>query len=259
MIIDFHKYQGAGNDFVLLDNRNKSIVITNAQIATICDRKFGIGADGLILLEDATDVDFNMIYFNADGNEGSMCGNGGRCIAAFAYKLGVAPKQMTFNAIDGKHAAMINDDGTVSLSMKNVDTVKKLDDHYELDTGSPHYVLFVTDVEAVDIVRAGKRIRNYSQYAPKGINVNFVQRNENSLVIRTYERGVEDETLACGTGVTAAAIASVADKDDNTFCIQVQAKGGALSVTFNKHADGSITDVILTGPAMPVFKGNYTL
>lgn len=258
MILNFKKYQGAGNDFVLIDNREGKIALSIKQIAAICDRHFGVGADGLMLLETDDTADFKMVYFNADGNESTMCGNGGRCIAAFAQQLGVVKEDMDFIATDGMHHAKINPDKSVSLQMKDVNSIEFFEDHYELDTGSPHYVMFVEEVDSIDILKAGRRIRHYSQFEPKGINVNFVERKNNELHIRTYERGVENETLACGTGVTAAAIAATG-KQSGAFEIMLAAKGGRLQVNFIKHDDGSATDVILKGPAVCVFEGTLEL
>lgn len=258
MNIPFHKYQGAGNDFVLIDNRDKSITLNTAQIALLCNRRFGIGADGLMLLELVEDADFKMVYFNSDGNESTMCGNGGRCIAAFAHTLGVAGRQMNFEAIDGLHFAVIKENNIVALQMQDVSTIAFNDGFDILDTGSPHYIQWVDDAGAVDVFQEGRTIRNREPFQPKGINVNFVNRNGNGLTIRTYERGVEDETLACGTGVTAAAIASVGQQT-GVFHVPVTAKGGALSVSFEKTSPGTAENIILTGEAKFVFQGSIQM
>lgn len=254
----FYKYQGAGNDFVIMDNRDRSIQLHTAQVHTLCDRHFGIGADGLMLLENADNADFKMVYYNADGNESTMCGNGGRCIAAFAHSLGITGKEMQFEAIDGLHHAIINDDKSVSLQMQDVTGIRFLENGFELDTGSPHYVQYVKGLEQLNVFEQGRLIRNGEQYQPKGINVNFVEEQEGLLHIRTYERGVEDETLACGTGVTAAAIVSVGRQTGN-FSIPVQAVGGHLLVTFTRNATDSAAGITLTGGADFVFRGTIEL
>jgi len=255
MELSFYKYHGAGNDFILADNREGHIQLNTKQIAWLCHRHFGIGADGLMLLQTAPDADFEMVYFNADGNESTMCGNGGRCIAAFAHQLGIAGKTMQFKAIDGLHEATIHPDGTVALHMQDVQQIECHEDYAILDTGSPHYIQWVNDVDAVAVFDEGRAIRNREAFQPKGINVNFVQRSGKDLLIRTYERGVEDETLACGTGVTAAAIAAVGT-ETGRFQIPVRAMGGSLSVSFEKKDAGSATDIVLTGGAVFVFKGS---
>lgn len=258
MTVHFYKYQGAGNDFVILDNRNKTYSLTTEQINFLCDRRFGIGADGLMLLETAEGYDFRMVYYNADGNESTMCGNGGRCIAAFAQHLSVAGNQQSFIAIDGPHEALIRDNGIVSLQMQDIDVIEFGSDAAILNTGSPHYVSFDEDIDVLDIFTEGRNIRNADRFQPKGINVNFVERTASGLRIRTYERGVEDETLACGTGVTAAAIASVGEATGH-FEIAVSARGGDLSVQFDKTGAQTVRNVWLTGPAQAVFAGTIDL
>lgn len=255
MEITFYKYQGAGNDFVLIDNREGNVSLSTAQVAQICDRHFGVGADGLMYLQHSQDADFEMVYFNSDGNESTMCGNGGRCIAAFANRLGAAGTSMRFMAIDGMHEATINTDGTVALQMQDVTDITFAGTYEILDTGSPHYVQWVTDTGAIDVFATGRSIRNEDRFQPKGINVNFVSRKGDTLVIRTYERGVEDETLACGTGVTAAAIVS-AGRNTGRFDIPVKAVGGDLRVTFEKQEATNATQIVLTGGAEFVFKGS---
>ncbi|MGN6601949.1 MAG: diaminopimelate epimerase, partial [Ginsengibacter sp.] len=208
MKIKFYKYQGAGNDFILIDNREKiSHEFTVQHIKKMCDRHFGIGADGLMLLNNKDGFDFEMIYFNADGNEGSMCGNGGRCIVQFASNMGIKKNEYKFLATDGVHEAKIDLNKEVSLKMNDVTDVDFSMDHYVLDTGSPHYVKFVGDVQDLNVVSDGSKIRNSREFSEKGINVNFVQTlDDDHIFVRTYERGVEDETLSCGTGVTASAL-----------------------------------------------------
>lgn len=255
MSIHFYKYQGTGNDFVLIDNRDGAISLTQEQVAFLCDRHFGIGADGLMLLEPEDGYDFKMVYYNSDGNESTMCGNGGRCITAFAKHLGVIENEAKFIAIDGDHTATVHNDGRVSLQMQDVNTVNSFDDHTEVDTGSPHFIAWVDDVEAIDVYQQGKAIRNRDKYQPKGINVNFVERTNNGISVRTYERGVENETLSCGTGVTAATIAS-SNSQDKEVSTDIQTPGGQLNVSFKRAGNGLIHDVILTGPATFVFEGD---
>ncbi|GAA4308278.1 diaminopimelate epimerase [Compostibacter hankyongensis] len=256
MQIHFYKYQGAGNDFVVLDNREGIYDgLSTAQIHFLCDRRFGIGADGLMMLNPHTEGDFEMRYFNADGREGSMCGNGGRCLVAFARHRELIGTSTRFYAVDGWHEAHIQDDGWVSLKMQDVGEVERSGDDFVLDTGSPHYVRFVPDVDAVDVWRSGRDIRYNERFSGEGINVNFVQRTDGGLKIRTYERGVEAETLACGTGVTAAAIAAAGDQP-GSHAVAVNARGGRLEVRYRQTDEQHFTDVWLCGPAAYVFEGN---
>jgi diaminopimelate epimerase len=250
----FYKYQGTGNDFILFDNRDGSIALSAAQIKDMCDRHFGIGADGVMLLENAEGYDFKMVYYNSDGNESTMCGNGGRCLVAFAKRLGIITEIADFIAIDGPHKATTSEGNMVSLHMKNVDQIDTIVDGMILNTGSPHFVVWVPDVNTVDVVATGRAIRNRNEYQPDGINVNFVQVMPDRLLVRTYERGVEDETLSCGTGVTAAAIAASTDKVGD-FATGIQTPGGNLRVSFTKVDAGAAVDVVLTGPAAFVFSG----
>ncbi|MEZ4911259.1 MAG: diaminopimelate epimerase [Saprospiraceae bacterium] len=258
MTIPFSKYQGAGNDFIMIDQRNASTLpeFTTERIAQLCDRRFGIGADGLILLQNDSESDFLMQYYNSDGNESSMCGNGGRCIVAFAKEVGcIHANETIFNAIDGLHEAVLYDGNIVDLKMSDVKKVEKIDKFaFRLDTGSPHFVKFVEEIPS-DVKSEGSAIRYSQPYRTIGINVNFVKRDGNSLRIATYERGVEDETLACGTGVTAAAITSLANLSNGTFSLNVYAKGGKLTVRFTKHGDQNYSDIWLKGEAKKVFSG----
>lgn len=262
----FYKYQGAGNDFVMLDQREQRWLTRQdtTQIEHLCNRRFGIGADGLILLERHPDFDFEMIYFNADGRESTMCGNGGRCIAAFAKHLGIVHDECRFLAIDGPHEARMtsrNDqEEWVELKMSPVQRIEKQGDAaFFLNTGSPHYVRFVDVVEGLDMVQEGRAVRYSEPYRAEGVNVNFAspQPSGAGLCIRTYERGVEDETLACGTGVTAAALAHYlhAGLSATAVEIPVQARGGNLAVRFQANADGSFSEIWLCGPAAQVFEG----
>lgn len=258
MKIHFYKYHGAGNDFILVDNRDRKTVLNTEQIAFLCHRRFGIGADGLMLLQSVDDADFEMVYFNADGNESTMCGNGGRCIAAFAHKLGITGDTMDFLAIDGMHKAEMLPGGKVALHMQDVNTIEFSENVALLNTGSPHFIQWVDDAGTIDVFSKGREIRNRSEFQPKGINVNFVNRTENGISIRTYERGVEDETLACGTGVTAAAIAA-AGKEKGSYNIPVKAMGGMLSVSFDKKSETTAEHIVLTGGATFVFEGEVEI
>lgn len=258
MKINFFKYQGAGNDFIILDNRSGEIQLTTAQVNFLCDRRFGVGADGLMLVEQAGGYDYRMVYFNADGNESTMCGNGGRCIAAFTHHKGLAGAEQYFVAVDGPHKANILSTDMVSLQMQDVARIETADGATILNTGSPHFVQFVEDVAAIDVYKEGKAIRNREQFQPKGINVNFVMATGSGLKVRTYERGVEDETLACGTGVTAAAIASAAGKTGQ-MTIPVEAMGGMLEVSFEKTEDQQVQNIWLKGPAKMVFSGTIEI
>lgn len=258
--IPFHKYHGAGNDFVIIDQRKVSYLGIEDQkkIEWICDRRFGVGADGLLLLQNKIGYDFEMIYFNADGREGSMCGNGGRCIVAFAYALGIIQEETHFLAIDGPHDAKVVRSGWIELKMIPVDTIEQGPDFYFLNTGSPHYVQYVQGLDDLDIVEAGKAIRYSDRFKQEGTNVNFVEETANGLKIATYERGVEDETLACGTGITAAAITYYLHHLASPMEVNITAKGGDLSVRF--QANGEQFDQIwLCGPAQKVFEGNLNV
>jgi len=251
----FYKYQGTGNDFILIDNRDNSFNNQNTkQIERLCDRKFGIGADGLILLENSNKHDFKMVYFNADGNEGTMCGNGGRCIVAFAKHLKIITTKTTFEAIDGLHYATI-ENNLVNLQMIDVDFILEAESHLFLNTGSPHHINFEKNVANLDVKKLGKAIRYGNPYNEEGTNVNFAEQlNENTFKVRTYERGVEDETLSCGTGVTAVAIAAFQANKTTKNNIVLQTLGGTLEVSFEKD-DTQYKKVFLKGAATLVFKG----
>lgn len=252
----FYKYQGTGNDFVMIDNRLQTFNKKDAKrVALLCDRRFGIGADGLILLENHSEFDFKMVYYNADGNESTMCGNGGRCLVAFAKQLGVITDKAVFEAIDGLHHAEIEND-IVKLQMQDVNTIEKHTNHVFLNTGSPHHVQFENDIEDFDIKVEGKKIRFGAPYNDAGSNVNFVKKiSDATFTVRTYERGVEDETLSCGTGVTAVALAMnyLGETSENLVVLKTQ--GGDLKVSFKK-TDESYKDVWLIGPATFVYKGS---
>jgi len=254
MSLHFYKYHGTGNDFILIDNRHLKFPKNNTKlIAGMCDRNFGIGADGLILLENHPSEHFTMVYFNSDGNESSMCGNGGRCLVHFANYLGIIDTHASFEAIDGIHEATI-DGEIVSLKMGAVNQINTSNEYVFLNTGSPHHVELVPNVDDYEVVEKGRSIRN-SLYGKEGANVNFVTPvSDNSFKVRTYERGVENETLSCGTGVTAVAIAMYATGNADANSIELHTPGGQLEVSFESHS-GTYTNVILKGPAKQVFKG----
>jgi diaminopimelate epimerase len=260
MKITFYKYQGTGNDFVILDNRNNEYSsLTQKQVKKICDRRFGIGADGLMMLAVKEGYDFEMIYFNADGNESSMCGNGGRCLTMFAHDMGINKSTYKFIAVDGEHLAEIDMDKKVRLKMKDVDAVDEHASYAVLNTGSPHFVKFASNVKEVDVVESGREVRYSKEFKNEGINVNFVENiNEDTIYVRTYERGVEDETYSCGTGVTACALVS-AHNARGFNRVEVQTPGGHLSVEFDKMDEERFENIWLCGPATFVFKGEIEL
>lgn len=264
--MQFYKYQGTGNDFVMLDQREQQHLARTdvAEIARLCDRRFGIGADGVILLENHPDFDFEMVYFNSDGSQ-SFCGNGGRCTVAFAQHLGAANGETChFLAIDGPHEARFSMGKTpnetwVELKMRDVSSIETAAlGTYILNTGSPHFVRFVPDLAAFDMVQEGRAVRYSERFRAEGINVNLATVSENGIQMQTYERGVEDETLSCGTGVTAAALAHFLHSKlpPGRAEIPVKTRGGDLAVRFVAHANGSFSDVWLCGPAVRVFSGN---
>jgi diaminopimelate epimerase len=261
MNLPFSKYQGTGNDFILVDNRNSNYSgMTQQVIAQLCDRRFSIGADGLMLLNNKAGYDFEMVYYNADGLPGSMCGNGGRCIVRFAYDLGIHKSSYHFLASDGDHEAEIETGSDIiNLRMKDVSGYKEDNGNYILDTGSPHYVKFVTDVLDIDVLKLGTEIRYNEEYAKNGINVNFVEeKKEDEIFVRTYERGVEDETLSCGTGVTACAI--VCHHNEVGYNdITVTTKGGVLVVKYDRQYDNSYRNIWLCGPAQKAFDGKIDI
>lgn len=260
MTIDFFKYQGAGNDFVLLDNRGSEYSnLTSEIIEQLCDRRFGIGADGLILLEDAEGYDFRMVYYNADGRESSMCGNGGRCIVAFAKRLKIITTEASFIATDGPHKASISADESVVLQMTDVDEIEVTEDYSFLNTGSPHHIQLVNTIKDVDVKTLGSKIRYSDLYGAEGSNINFVQQNSaDSFSIRTYERGVEDETLACGTGATAVAIAMHNSGKTKNTQLTIEVEGGTLTVKFDRDGD-KYQNIYLGGPAEFVFSGSIKI
>ncbi len=259
MEIIFYKYQGTGNDFIIIDNRENNITLSNKDVKQLCDRKFGIGADGLILFCNKEGYDFEMKYYNADGNISSMCGNGGRCIVQFAFDMGIHKSQYNFLAIDGLHTAEISSNKNIRLKMNDVNSVLYDGSTATLNTGSPHYVKHTREVRKINVVEQGREIRYSDEFKTEGINVNFVETTgPYSIYVRTYERGVEDETLSCGTGVTAAAIVN-AHNDIGYNEIKVQTNGGMLSVEYYKHNGHHFTDIFLCGPALLVYKGSINI
>lgn len=262
--IPFVKYHGAGNDFILIDDRSQTIEqkLSTRWIARACHRQFGVGGDGLMLLQPGTDgADFFMRYYNSDGRVSTFCGNGGRCMVAFGAELGLYGERCRFLGTDGWHAGERISADHVRISMQDIDGIEQADlRSFVLFTGSPHYVRFVDDVEAVDVVREGQAVRYDSRFYPDGINVNFVQLlDRGSLAIRTYERGVENETLACGTGVVAAAAAATAYTREARDRFAVEARGGNLAVDFEPIGEGRFREVWLTGPVARVFEGTIPL
>jgi len=251
MEIRFHKYQGTGNDFILIDDRGLQFPDDLTVIETLCHRRFGIGADGLILIRNHPDHDFEMVYYNSDGTQ-SMCGNGSRCAVHFAKSLGMTTDRTTFMSTDGPHEATIKGD-IVSVQLYDVNGVEELTDGVFINTGSPHHIAFLEDVKNFPVVPEGKAIRYSEAYAPKGTNVNFVELEDgNAIFVRTYERGVEDETLSCGTGVTACSLA--ASLKGYKSPVIVHTLGGTLEVSFAVKEDG-FSDIFLKGPATPVYSG----
>lgn len=255
MTYTFFKYQGTGNDFVMIDNRHQIFDKNNTKlIEHLCDRRFGIGADGLILLENDDMSDFKMVYFNSDGNESSMCGNGGRCIMHFAHYLEIVDDEATFMAIDGLHNAKIVDK-KVYLQMQDVLSIEKHNNHVFLNTGSPHHVECSQNVNGLNVKEEGSKIRYSNLYKEKGSNINFVEKlDAATFKVRTYERGVEDETLSCGTGVTAVALAMHYIGETEKNLLTIHTKGGELSVSFSNN-NGSFSNIWLIGSATQVYKG----
>jgi diaminopimelate epimerase len=258
MKIRFHKYQATGNDFILIDNRGLDLALLPGQVFSLCNRRFGIGSDGLILLNNKTGFDFGMRFFNPDGKEASLCGNGGRCITAFACDLGIIRDEAKFIASDGEHISKIlskeKDQMQVALKMKDVPVPGLQEDHFFIHTGSPHFVVFTKDAENIDLVKEARKIRYSEEFATEGTNVDFVEFSGEGIFVRSYERGVEDETLSCGTGVTASALAAAVVKPDNNGSFEVRTRGGNLTVKFKQDPSG-FSEIWLEGPATYVFQG----
>ncbi|MFT6851119.1 MAG: diaminopimelate epimerase [Sphingobacteriales bacterium] len=258
---NFYKYQGTGNDFIIFDDRDNTLdTMDPSFFERICDRKFGIGADGVMQLKKHPDFDFEMVYRNSDGKIGSMCGNGGRCIIAFAHAIGIKKELYYFLAPDGEHHGKLTKNGT-AISMGDVQDIENIGSDFILDTGSPHYIKFVQEPSQVNIIEDAHAIRYGDRFNLRGVNVNFVKQiSPEELVIRTYERGVEDETLSCGTGVTAAAIASLVKSDkQGQKEVKIQTSGGDLSVRINRKSEKSFVDIWLEGPATFVFQGSLEI
>ena len=257
MTIKFQKYHGTGNDFIMINDPGSVFPADNHElIRQLCERRFGIGADGLILIRKDVDTDFRMVYFNADGKEGSMCGNGGRCAAAFAFQMKLCGNAATFVAIDGTHVAKIINPGQIQLKMQSVNSVMVKPDHFELDTGSPHYVRFVEDLESLDVLSLGRKIRTSNAFKAEGINVNFVEQKPEGLFVRTYERGVENETFSCGTGVVASALSASLRDPEEALEFDIRTRGGDLKVSFRKEGEHNFRNIILEGPAEFVYQGS---
>jgi diaminopimelate epimerase len=259
-MIEFYKYQGAGNDFIMIDNRQNQFKGDKIKLAQqLCKRRFGIGSDGLIFIETDTKCDFLMDFLNPDGSR-SFCGNGSRCAVKFAQFLGCFSSLKTkFKAIDGIHQAELIKN-LVKIEMKNVDSIQQIGSDYFIHTGSPHYIKYFNQIDDLDLINFGHSIRYSATYKKKGTNVNVVEElSPNHIKVRTYERGVEDETLACGTGVTACALSYAKLNQLKTDTVKIDAVGGQLNVSFSQQKDGSFTDIWLTGPAEFVFKGQYDL
>ncbi len=255
MIFEFYKYQATGNDFIIIDDRDEIFDKNDSKlIESLCERKMGIGADGLILLRNHKSYDFEMLYFNSDGYESTLCGNGARCIISFAHTLNIISSKSIFLAIDGIHEANIHEND-VSIKFNDIKKIQTIEENYIIDSGSPHFVTFNDDIENLDILKEGRQIRNMDKFKKEGINVNFVSPG-NLIKIRTYERGVESETLSCGTGAVAASIALfhsglVEDKE-----VDLQTQGGLLSVTFDEY-NGTYKNIWLTGEADLVYIGEF--
>jgi diaminopimelate epimerase len=254
--ITFIKYQGTGNDFIMIDNRDGALRFSAAQIVRLCDRKFGVGSDGVVLIEPHSSEDFYMNFYNPDGSQ-SFCGNGSRCAVAFARQLGMVGNHGMFGAIDKPHAFVVNDD-EIAIQMRDVEAVEWEENQCVVQTGSPHFIQLTEDPDKLDVAREGATIRYSNRFAREGINVNFVRMGEGELWMRTYERGVEAETLSCGTGVTAAAL-SLAALQPSVSEVLVHTRGGELKVKLERTVDGGFHDVWLCGPAKSVFQGTIEL
>lgn len=259
MTLHFAKYQATGNDFIVIDNRNKDIRLSAQQIQHLCHRKFGIGADGLILIEPAQEADFLLNYYNSDGSQ-SLCGNGSRAGVHFAHQLGIIKNQTTFQAYDGPHPATLLPDGQICIGLRPVQRIEHHADGLFIHTGSPHFIKWVQQLQHYPVVQEGRNLRYSKRFeAHGGTNVNFVEiQPGNSLSVRTYERGVEDETLSCGTGVTAVALAA-ALQYGYTPPVQVTTRGGSLQVSFRPTPAGGFDEIFLTGPAVQVFTGQINM
>ncbi len=257
MSIQFYKYQGTGNDFVMIDDRKNELNLSNSIIQSICNRRFGIGADGIILIRNHQDYDFEMIYYNSDGSQ-SFCGNGSRCALAFAEFLGIFKNEASFLAIDGAHIGQSIDDN-FATKMKDVDEVEVGEDYIFIDTGSPHYIIWSDNVDEIDIKEEAHKVRYNSRFKAEGTNVNFVEDKKDAVKVRTYERGVEDETFSCGTGVTAVCLANAIKKEISSGELNLEVKGGKLKVAFQRDENQNFKEIWLIGPAKFVFDGKIDI
>ena len=262
MLVHFSKYHGTGNDFIMIDGRELDCSFFDAKvIRTLCDRRIGIGGDGLIILEDSKPYDFTMRYFNSDGREGTMCGNGGRCITAYALRLGIIKTYTTFEGVDGTHEASILSNGEIRLKLADVGGIETLEDGYLLNTGSPHFVHFVKNLEQLEVEREGAEISHQERFGKGGVNVNFVELGPaaDEIAVRTFERGVEGETWSCGTGVTAAAITTCFKSGSDKSSYLLKTRGGELNVSFKSGADQRVTEIYLSGPTSHVYDGTIDI
>ncbi len=259
MLISFYKFHGTGNDFIIINKiKSQNIDLNTDIIKQLCNRNFGIGADGLMTMLPSNNYDFEMKYYNSDGKEGSMCGNGGRCIVAYAKMVNIIKDKTTFLASDGVHKAIIDENNIVKLKMIDVIEIKKYDDGYFLDTGSPHFVQFTNNLDNINIEKTGKDLRFDKRFAPSGTNVNFAEIKNDYILFKTYERGVEKETLSCGTGAVATALASVVQYENIPKSVNLQAKGGKLNIYFSKTEQNSFANIWLEGETKFVFNGEIS-
>lgn len=256
MTFEFHKYQGTGNDFILIDNRQLSFPKDNPKVIShLCNRRFGIGSDGLILIEDHEYHDFEMVFYNPDASQ-SFCGNGSRCAVAFNHRIKSTKKTITFLAIDGPHEAVM-DNELVKVRMGDVSKTEEHKNGNFIHTGSPHLIVETRNLDKADVYRSGQKIRFSKPYASKGININFIEYLDDHVFARTYERGVEDETLSCGTGVTAVALNAALKGFKSP--VKVKTRGGILQVEFTRTVNGGFSNIYLTGPAEFVFQGSVEI
>lgn len=257
MIVDFFKYHGHGNDFILFDNRNLNIKLDKAQISALCHRRFGIGSDGIILIEEAKDADYYMLYYNPDGSQ-SLCGNGSRCALHFAEKLGIIRDRAVFSAIDGRHDGIIINDIS-SVRMHDISDIEEGEEYYYMNNGSPHYVKIVDNLDIVNVFEEGQKIRFNDRFKNEGTNVNFLEIKTGRIRSRVYERGVENETWSSGTGTAATAIAAFLHDNSIGNLVKIETRGGILEVSFNHHGGLNFTDVWLKGKVHEVFSGRVNI
>ena len=255
MKISFSKYNGAGNDFIVIDNRYNKLSLTKSQIFKLCNRNVGIGADGIISIENSDKTDFEILHYTSDGTLGSLCGNGSRCAVSFAYRNKIINKETRFEAFDGSHKAEIINDELIIMQMKLNSKIIENEYGVWLDTGSPHLIVEANNTDIIDVKNAGQSIRYNDFYKEEGVNVNFVEKvSDDVFKIRTYERGVEDETKACGTGSTASAICMNYLGRTKSNEIKMKCQGGDLNIKFI-NTDDEFSNISITGPAKFVFEG----